>query len=86
MTNFILKKQGQGNYKVEVIIEHEFRGDFNTTDSTLVDDIKDWLNGGNDFYNYESRASLELDVRDLAGINSIAGVDFSSDITNLLNL
>lgn len=86
MTNFKIYKRTAGHYKIEVLINHEFRGEFNTTDSTLIDDVTEWLDGGNEFYNYESRNILELAVRNLAGINWIAGVDFTSDINNLLKL
>ena len=86
MTNFKIYKRTAGQYKIEVIIDHEFRGEFNTTDSTLIDDVTEWLDGGNEFYNYESPAILEMAVKNLAGINSIAGVDFTSDINNLLKL
>ena len=68
MKNFIIKKQGQGSYKIEVLINHEFRGEFNTTDATLIDDITEWLNGEEDFYFGDSREELELYVLKLAGV------------------
>lgn len=86
MTDFIIKKQGKGNFKVYVIEDYAIAGEFKTTDSTLIDDIQDWKEGQSYFMNFDTRADLMFHVRNLAGINSIAGVDFFKDINNLLNL
>ena len=88
MTNFNIKKRTAGHFKVEVIINYEFRGEFDTTDSTLIDDISDWLDGATEFMNFDTRAELEFHVRELAGIvnTTIGGVDFSDSINQLLNL
>ena len=88
MTNFKLYKKTAGHFKVEVLINYEFRGEFDTTDSTLIDDISDWLDGATEFMNFDTRAELEFSVRELAGIVSttIAGVDFSDSINQLFDL
>ena len=88
MTNFKIYKRTAGHFKVEVLINYEFRGEFDTTDSTLIDDISEWLDGSTEFLNFDTRAELEFRVRELAGIVSttIAGVDFSDSINQLFNL
>ena len=88
MTNFKLYKRTKGHFKVEVLINYEFAGEFDTTDSTLIDDISDWLDGKTEFMNFDTRAELEFRVRELAGIVSttIAGVDFSKQINQLFKL
>ena len=88
MTHFIIHKRTGGQFKIEVIVNYDFGGEFLTTDSTLIDDIKDWLNGNSLFMNYDSRAELEFSIREMAGIVSttIGGVDFSEDINNLFKL
>ena len=88
MTNFKIYKRNAGHFKIEVLINYEFRGEFDTTDSTLIDDISDWLNGETEFMNFDTRAELEFHVRELAGIVSttIGGVDFSKQINQLFNL
>lgn len=88
MTNFKLYKRTRGHFKVEVLINYEFAGEFDTTDSTLIDDISDWLDGKTEFMNFDTRAELEFYVRELAGIVSttIGGVDFSDSINQLFNL
>lgn len=88
MTNFKIYKRTKGHFKVEVLINYEFRGEFDTTDSTLIDDISDWLDGKTEFMNFDTRSELEFHVRELAGIVSttIAGVDFSKQINKLFNL
>ncbi len=88
MTNFKIYKRTAGHFKVEVLINYEFAGEFDTTDSTLIDDISDWLDGATDFMNFDTRAELEFHVRERAGIVStiIGGVDFSDSINQLFNL
>ena len=87
MLNFIIKKRTQGYYKIEVIIDHEFRGEFQTSDTTLIDDVSEWLDGGNEFYNYTCREELEIAVKTSAGIsNVIGGVDFTDSVNQFLNL
>ena len=88
MTNFIVKKERQGNYKVYVIVNYGMAGEFKTTDSTLIDDIQDWKDGATEFMNFDTRAELEFHVRELAGIVSttIGGVDFSKQINQLFKL
>ena len=67
MTHFIIHKRTEGQFKIEVIVNYAFGGEFVTTDSTLIDDIKDWLNGNSLFMNYDTRAELEFSIRELAG-------------------
>jgi len=88
MTNFKLYKRTKGHFKVEVLINFEFRGEFDTTDSTLIDDISDWLDGATEFMNFDTRAELEFHVRELAGINNniIGGVDWTETINQLFDL
>lgn len=88
MTNFNIYKRTAGHFKVEVIIKYQFAGEFNTTDATLIDDIQDWLNGANEFMNFDTRAELEFHVRERAGIvnTTIGGIDFSDSINQLFNL
>ena len=88
MTNFKLYKKNAGHFKVEVMINYEFRGEFDTTDSTLIDDISDWLNGETDFMNFDTRAELEFSVREMAGIVNkyFDLVDFSDSINQLFDL
>ena len=88
MTNFKIYKKTAGHFKVEVMINYEFRGEFDTTDSTLIDDISDWLNGETDFMNFDTRAELEFSVRELAGIVNkyFDLVDFSDSINQLFKL
>lgn len=88
MTNFIIKKRNAGQFKVYVIVNYAMAGEFETTDSTLIDDISDWLDGKTEFMNFDTRAELEFRVRELAGIVSttIGGVDFSESINQLFNL
>jgi len=88
MTNFKIYKRTAGHFKVEVLINYEFRGEFDTTDSTLIDDIQDWKDGKSEFMNFDTRAELEFSVRELAGIVSttIGGIDFSENINQLFNL
>ena len=88
MTNFKIYKRTKGHFKVEVIKNYEFAGEFDTTDSTLIDDISDWLDGKTEFMNFGTRAELEFHVRELAGIVSttIGGVDFSESINQLFSL
>lgn len=88
MTNFKIYKRTAGHFKVEVIKNYEFAGEFETTDSTLIDDIQDWLDGKTEFMNFDTRAELEFRVRELAGIVSttIGGVDFSESINQLFSL
>ena len=88
MTNFNIKKRNAGHFKVEVLINYEFRGEFDTTDATLIDDISDWLDGSTEFMNFDTRAELEFHVRELAGIVSttIGIVDFYDSINQLFNL
>jgi hypothetical protein len=88
MTNFIIKKQGQGNYKVYVIVNYAMEGEFNTTNSTLIDDLQDWKDGSTEFMNFDTRAELEFHVREFAGIVSttIGGVDFSESINKLFDI
>ena len=63
-------------------------GEFKTTNSTLIDDIQDWKDGKTEFMNFDTRAELEFQVREFAGIVSttIGGVDFSKQINQLFNL
>jgi len=88
MTNFKIYKRTKGHFKVEVLINYEFRGEFDTTDSTLIDDISDWLDGATEFMNFDTRAELEFHVRELAGINNniIGGVDWTETINQLFDL
>ena len=88
MTRFIINKITAGHFKIDVLINYEFRGGFKTTDSTLIDDISDWNKGRTEFMNFGTRAELEFHVRELAGIVSttIGGVDFSKQIDQLFNL
>ena len=71
-----------------MLINYEFRGEFDTTDSTLIDDISDWLNGETEFMNFDTRAELEFSVREMAGIVNkyFDLVDFSDSINQLFNL
>ena len=85
MTNFKIYKRTKGHFKVEVLINYEFRGEFDTTDSTLIDDISDWLDGETEFMNFDTRAELEFHVRELAGIvNKYFDLDDFSDSINQL--
>jgi hypothetical protein len=88
MTDFIIKKQGQGNFKVYVIEDYAIAGEFKTTDSTLIDDIQDWKDGATEFMNFDTRAELRFHVRELGGIvtTTIGGVDFFKEINELFNL
>ena len=88
MTNFKIYKRTAGHFKVEVIKNYEFAGEFDTTDSTLIDDIQDWLDGKTEFMNFDTRAELEFHVRELAGINNniIGGVDWTETIMQLFDL
>jgi len=84
---FTLIKRGYGHYRVEVIIDYKFQGEFLTTDMELIDDISEYSDDTNKFYNFNSREELELYVKGLAGIkNKIGGLDFSNDLKNLFNI
>ena len=83
MTHFIIHKRTKGQFKIEVIVDYAFGGEFLTTDSTLIDDIKDWLNGNSMFMNYDTRAELEFDVREMVLLYNHQTDHFSLMFVNL---
>ena len=61
-TKYFISKSKGGYYNVEVVIDYEPQGGFRTQDADIIDDLKEYMKGETDFWNFESREQLEIEV------------------------
>tara|TARA_R110000744_G_scaffold145427_2_gene258051 strand:- start:193 stop:408 length:216 start_codon:yes stop_codon:yes gene_type:complete len=65
-TKYFISKSKGGYYNVEVVIDYEPQGGFITANEDIIDDLKEYMKGENDFWNFESREQLEIETLKIA--------------------